>query len=55
MDILTNSDFRQAAKADFERRTAGKPYVSPLPADCKHPFGMTVDAYREMFSGVKVS
>ncbi len=57
MDILTDSEFRQAAKADFERRTAGKPYVSPLPADRKQPFGMpewmTVDACREMFNGVK--
>jgi aminobenzoyl-glutamate utilization protein B len=55
-DILTDSDLRQAAKADFERRTAGKPYVSPLPDDRKQPFGMpewmTEDACREMFSGV---
>ncbi|MEQ1484247.1 amidohydrolase [Methyloglobulus sp.] len=57
LDILTDSELRQAAKADFERRTAGKPYVSPLPDDRKQPFGMpewiTEDACREMFSGVK--
>jgi aminobenzoyl-glutamate utilization protein B len=57
LDILTDSDLRQAAKADFERRTAGKPYVSPLPDDRLQPFGMpewmTEDACREMFSGVK--
>jgi len=56
LDILTDSELRQAAKADFERRTAGKPYVSPLPDDRKQPFGMpdwmTEDACREMFSGV---
>ncbi|CAG7857620.1 aminobenzoyl-glutamate utilization protein B [biofilm metagenome] len=57
LDILTDSELRQSARADFERRTAGKPYLSPLPDDRKEPFGMpewmTEDACREMFSGIK--
>jgi aminobenzoyl-glutamate utilization protein B len=55
LEVLTDSDLRQAAREDFERRTAGKPYVSPLPSDRKEPFGlpdwMREDACREMFSG----
>jgi aminobenzoyl-glutamate utilization protein B len=55
-DLLIDSDLRQAARADFEKRTAGKPYVSPLPSDRRQPFGlpewMREDSCREMFSGV---
>ncbi len=37
VDILTDANLRQAARADFERRTNGKPYVSPLGPEMKHP------------------
>ncbi|MBO0790535.1 MAG: peptidase dimerization domain-containing protein, partial [Ktedonobacteraceae bacterium] len=37
VEIMTDAELRQAARADFERRTSGKPYVSPLPAEMKHP------------------
>jgi aminobenzoyl-glutamate utilization protein B len=37
VDILTDVDLRQAARADFERRTEGKPYVSPLGSEMEHP------------------
>lgn len=57
LDILTDSGLRQAARADFERRTAGHTYVSPIPSERTQPFGlpewMTQDACREMFSGIK--
>ena len=37
VDILTDANLRQAARADFERRTSGKPYVSPLGPEMKRP------------------
>jgi aminobenzoyl-glutamate utilization protein B len=37
VDIVTDADLRQAARADFERRTQGKPYVSPLGPEMEHP------------------
>ncbi len=37
VDILTDADLRQAARADFERRTQGKPYASPLGPEMKRP------------------
>ncbi len=37
IDILTNPALRQAARADFEQRTAGKPYVSPLGPEMERP------------------
>lgn len=37
IDILTDADLRQAARADFERRTAGKPYSSPLSPEMERP------------------
>jgi aminobenzoyl-glutamate utilization protein B len=37
LDILTDAELRQAARADFERRTQGKPYVSPLGPEMEHP------------------
>lgn len=37
VEILTDADLRQAARADFERRTQGKPYVSPLGPEMEHP------------------
>lgn len=40
LDILTDAELRQAARADFERRVSGKPYVSPLPPEREHPLGI---------------
>jgi aminobenzoyl-glutamate utilization protein B len=37
VDILTDAELRKTARADFERRTSGKPYVSPLPPEMYHP------------------
>lgn len=37
IDILTDADLRQAARDDFERRTNGKPYVSPLGSEMQRP------------------
>jgi aminobenzoyl-glutamate utilization protein B len=37
IDILTDADLRQAARADFERRTMGKPYISPLSPEMQRP------------------
>ncbi len=37
LDIMTDAELRQAARADFEQRTSGKPYVSPLPPEMEHP------------------
>jgi aminobenzoyl-glutamate utilization protein B len=37
VDILSDVDLRQAARADFERRMHGKPYVSPLGPEMKRP------------------
>jgi aminobenzoyl-glutamate utilization protein B len=37
VDILSDADLRQAARADFERRTHGKPYVSPLAPEMERP------------------
>ena len=37
IDIMTDAELRQAARADFERRVRGQPYVSPLSPEMKHP------------------
>ncbi len=37
IDVLTDPKLRQAARSDFEQRTAGKPYVSPLGPEMEHP------------------
>ena len=51
LDIMTDADLRQAARADFERRVSGQPYVSPLSPEMKHPLGLadllTVDALQD--------
>ena len=39
-EILTEEELREAARADFERRTRGRPYVSPLPPERKHSTGL---------------
>ena len=37
VDILTDADLRQAARADFARRTGGQPYASPLGPEMERP------------------
>jgi aminobenzoyl-glutamate utilization protein B len=37
INILTDADLRQAARADFERRIQGQLYVSPLSEEMKQP------------------
>jgi aminobenzoyl-glutamate utilization protein B len=37
VDLLTQPDLLQAARADFEKRMEGKPYRSPLPVGQKPP------------------
>lgn len=39
LDLVTDPELRVAARADLEKRTAGKPYVSPLPKERTHPLG----------------
>ena len=40
IEIMTDEELRQAARADLERRTQGKPYSSPLPLERQHPTGV---------------
>jgi aminobenzoyl-glutamate utilization protein B len=37
IDILADATLRQAARADFDRRTHGKPYISPLGPEMERP------------------
>jgi aminobenzoyl-glutamate utilization protein B len=39
-DLVADADLRKAARADFERRTADKPYISALPEGQKLPRGL---------------
>ena len=39
IEIMTDEELRERARADFERRTRGRPYVSPLPPEHEHPTG----------------
>jgi aminobenzoyl-glutamate utilization protein B len=39
LDVLTDAELRTAARADFERRTEGVEYVSPLPPEQAGPRG----------------
>jgi aminobenzoyl-glutamate utilization protein B len=39
-DVLTDKDFRAQLRADFEKRLAGRPYISPLPANKLRPSGV---------------
>lgn len=41
LDVLTDAELRQAARADFERRTREHPYISPLPSEMKQPLGLS--------------
>lgn len=40
LDVLTDADLRRAARADFDRRTEGFTYVSPLPPEQTRPLGL---------------
>jgi aminobenzoyl-glutamate utilization protein B len=44
LDVLTDAALRDAARADFERRTEGFEYVSPIPADQAGPRGYRLPA-----------
>src|SRR5215469_10016520 len=48
VDILTDADLRQAARADFERRTNGKPYTSPLGPEMERPLEIPAWVLREV-------
>lgn len=39
LDVLTDDELRDAARADFERRTDGFEYISPIPPGQQHPRG----------------
>lgn len=39
-DVMTDADFRSEVRADFDRRKAGRTYVSPLPEDQLRPDGI---------------
>lgn len=39
-DLMTDPELRAAARADFDRRKDGRPYVSPLPEDRRRPDGI---------------
>jgi aminobenzoyl-glutamate utilization protein B len=41
IDIMTDAELRQVARADFERRVSGQPYVSPLSPEMKQPLGLS--------------
>ena len=40
IDILSDADFRKAAWADFNKRTKGFTYTSPIPDTIKEPSGL---------------
>jgi aminobenzoyl-glutamate utilization protein B len=44
LDVLTDEALRDAAQADFERRTEGFEYVSPIPAEQLGPRGYRLPA-----------
>lgn len=48
VDILTDAHLRQAARADFERRTNGKPYISPLGPEMVRPLEIPTWVLQEM-------
>lgn len=41
VEIMTDGVTTRRARADFERRTQGRPYTSPLPPDSKPTAGST--------------
>lgn len=40
MDLLTDPEFRKQVRADFEKRTQGLTYKSPIPDIVKEPVGL---------------
>jgi aminobenzoyl-glutamate utilization protein B len=48
IDILADADLRQAARDDFEHRTNGKPYVSPLGPEMQRPLEIPDWVLREV-------
>ena len=42
-DILTDAAFRKQVKTDFEKRTQGFTYKSPIPEIIKEPVGLPDD------------
>jgi aminobenzoyl-glutamate utilization protein B len=57
LDVLTNEGLRKAARADFEKRTEGFTYVSPLSPEQKRPLGlpewMDIDGSTEAVGGLE--
>ena len=43
IDLLTNAELRKQAKADFDKRTEGFTYKSPIPDIFKEPAGLPDD------------
>jgi aminobenzoyl-glutamate utilization protein B len=43
MDLLTDPEFLKQARADFEKRTEGFTYKSPIPDLVKEPVGLSAD------------
>ena len=46
IDLLTDADLLKQAKADFDKRTEGLTYQSPIPDEVKEPTGLP-DAMRK--------
>ena len=44
LDVATDAELRSAARADFERRTEGFEYVSPIPPEQRGPRGYRLPA-----------
>ena len=51
VDLLLKPELVQEARAFFEEKTEGKPYVSPVPADQKPPMPRKGGWRRESGSG----
>ena len=47
LDVVLDAERRAAARADFEQRTAGYEYVSPLRPDHVHPEGMPASLVKD--------
>ena len=43
VDLLTDAELRKQAKADFDQRTEGFTYESPIPGTIKEPSGLPDD------------
>ena len=48
LDLVTDAELRASARADFDQRTQGNPYRSPLPAERKHPLGTPPELLAKM-------